>query len=124
MIGKLILAAVVCGGVAAPAAAQFPQFPRFPPRIPFPPQQPGPQLGIEGRWFYEGHPGAPCYIEMVRDPRGPQLVLTNEKGERSAGALNENGTQIVAYNWGNGGFLVGDVRNNAIFWQNGTQWFR
>ena len=117
MIRKLILAAAVCGGVAAPADALFPPLPTSQQPIP-----PYPMSGVEGQWFYEGNPRAACFIERLRGPGSPNLMLTNEKGERSMGEIR--GSQVIAYDWGTGGGLVGDVQGNAIYWRNGTQWFR
>src|SRR5262245_14808718 len=118
MIRNLFLAAVVCGGFAAQAAA-LPPFPTH--HVPLPP----PSVGtVEGQWFYQGDPRAPCFIERVSGDRGPMLMLTNEKGEKSRGEVVRGGAQVIAYDWGPGGWLVGDVQGNAIYWQNGTQWFR
>jgi hypothetical protein len=93
-----------------PVLGQFPP-PRGPVRI-----QGMPGV-LEGRWFYQGDPWAPCFIRV--GPRG-RLRLTNEWGETVDGYINWGG-QIVAVGWGG---LVGDVRRGVIRWQNGTFWTR
>ena len=105
MFRTAILAIVLAAG-AGTAAAAYP-----PPRAPQP-------AGIEGRWFMSGDPRQPTFIQF--DGRG-WLVLTNERGEQSRGRLLP-GSRIIADDWAGG--LIGDVRNDEIFWRNGDRWSR
>ncbi len=107
MIRTLALAAVLA--TAGVAAAQ----PPWPP--------PPAPVGLEGRWFMSGDPHQPCYIQVFPGPRGPQLVFTNEKGDRSRGRILLGGRRVIADDWGG---LVGDIRDGEIVWRNGTDWVR
>src|SRR5262249_60501851 len=103
-------------------AAQASALPPFPTHhIPRPPLSVG---DVEGRWFFQGDRRAPCFIQRSFGRRGSAIVLTNERGEQSRGGIVRGGAQVMAYDRGAGWWLVGDVQGNAIFWQNGTQWFR
>jgi hypothetical protein len=93
-----------------PVLGQFPP-PRGPGRIP---GMPG---VLEGRWFFQGDPWAPCFIRVGP---GGRLQLTNERGDTAGGHISWGG-QIVAHGWGG---LVGDVRRGMIRWHNGSIWTR
>jgi hypothetical protein len=60
-----------------------------------------------------------CSASIKQD--GSQLVFTNEACGSSRGTIN--GTEVVAYDWGN---LIGDVSPNGdtIMWRNPTKWVR
>jgi hypothetical protein len=111
MYRNVILAALLLVGSAAVTEAQY--YGR-----PFPTARGGP---VEGTWYYQGDPTAPCSVEVVPGPTGaPRLVLTNENGEQSRGRLLPGG-RLVADDWG---LLHGRVVGNTIRWENGTVWSR
>ena len=82
---------------------------------PTPPQA----YALQGRWYEEGNPNLPCFIQVMPTERG--LVFTNEKGEQSYGRFLWYGNRIVAHDWGN---LAGQVNGRVIRWANGTYWTR
>ncbi|MBN9120315.1 MAG: hypothetical protein J0I06_14350 [Planctomycetes bacterium] len=111
MFRNAILAVALAAGAGTAASAFSPML-----REPVPNS-----TGIEGRWFMSGDPRQPTFIQLVPGRGGPALLLTNERGERSRGRILP-GRRIIADDWANG--LIGDVRNDEIFWRNGDRWAR
>ncbi len=107
MLRNLILATAVLAGAVNSTFAQ--------PPIP----QPGPQIRIEGRWFFRGDPRKPCFIQSVNTPQGPMLLLTNENGTPSYGQMDWQG-RVVAFNWNQTAY----VRGNMLLWPNNDFWSR
>ncbi len=112
MLRNTILTALLLLGSAAATEAQY-----YPP-----PPRSGPRAGsVEGTWYYQGDPTAPCSIQVVPGPYGaPRVILTNENGEQSRGRLLPGGG-VVADDWG---VLHGRVEGNTLRWENGTVWSR
>jgi hypothetical protein len=117
MLRNLTLAALLLFGSAAVVQAQ--DYGRPPPYDRPPPAARG--ASVEGTWYYQGDPTAPCSIEVVPGPTGaPRLVLTNENGEQSRGRLLPGG-RVAADDWG---VMPGRLTGDTIRWANGTTWTR
>jgi len=72
-------------------------------------------VDLAGGWSMGGDP---TFIEQ----RGHRLIFTNERGEVAGGRILAP-TLVIADGWGG---LRGTIANRgtAIFWENGTVWFR
>ncbi len=111
MLRNWLLTALFLFGSAGLVEAQYFPPPRMAPR----------PASVEGTWYYQGDPTAPCSIQVVPGPTGaPRLIITNENGEQSRGRLLPGGG-VVADDWG---ILHGRVMGNTLRWENGTVWSR
>lgn len=91
---------------------------------------PSPVPAIQGVWYLDGDASRPCQVRGIAG--SPQVMLVNEKGERSRGQLVVGG-RLAALDWDGprgrplwGRVLPGAFRNDdqAIAWENGTSWTR
>ena len=78
------------------------------------------EYNLGGTWYMggPGNVGMPCKIIQVEN----ELTFINERGDRSAGHFNTDGT-VLATTWSNLKGVLTDT-NNRIKWANQTWWYR